>query len=540
MTRLTRIIRLARTTAAAATAAHAATIAAAALLAAPLAPAAVAVAAPAPGFTTTVSAAEKPEGPWKDHPTRLVSTLPGYKQTTDAKRTLHGGDPARARQKATGFFHPQKIDGRWWLIDPKGHPALHIAIVNIAIPQSSPTAQNAFAKKYATKQNWADATMTLLRANGFNGAGAWSDHASLKQAVTPPVYTIIWDFMSTYGKKRGGIYQTPGRTGYPKNAIFVFDPEFETFCDTYAKKLAAHKNDPWLLGHFSDNELPFFRDTLKNFLSLPETDPGHRAAAAWLARRRNIETPPSATPAAASAAAAPPAAAPAPLSATAAAVLAASLAATPITPDEGDAFIGYVADRYYAITTAAIRKHDPNHLCLGSRLDNGYTLKTRSVFEAAGRHLDVIAINYYFTWTPDAALLRNWERWSARPFLITEWYAKGMDTGYPNKSGAGWTVKTQDDRGRFYQNFVLGLLESRACVGWHWFKYLDNDPADTTADPSNIDSNKGLVNLRLDPYPALLRHMKELNKQVYSIINYMDAEKFTTENTENTEFQTGK
>ena len=51
-----------------------------------------------------------------------------------------------------------------------------------------------------------------------------------------------------------------------------------------------------------------------------------------------------------------------------------------------------------------------------------------------------------------------WNRESGRPIIITEWYAKGMDSGLPNRSGAGWIVKTQADRGRFYQNFTLGLV----------------------------------------------------------------------------------
>jgi hypothetical protein len=106
--------------------------------------------------------------------------------------------------------------------------------------------------------------------------------------------------------------------------------------------------------------------------------------------------------------------------------------------------------------------------------------------------------------------------------MVTEWYAKGMDSGFANTSGAGFVVKTQADRGRFYQNFTLGLLESGGCVGWHWFKYRDNDPNDKKADPSNIDSNKGLVNLRLEPYVPLARAMEEINRQVYSLADYFD------------------
>jgi len=91
-----------------------------------------------------------------------------------------------------------------------------------------------------------------------------------------------------------------------------------------------------------------------------------------------------------------------------------------------------------------------------------------------------------------------------------------------NTTGAGWLVKTQRDRGWFYQNFALALLESRVCVGWHWFKYADNDPTDTKADPSNLDSNKGIVSADYTPWVDLLAAMKALNDRTYSLVNHMD------------------
>jgi hypothetical protein len=94
-------------------------------------------------------------------------------------------------------------------------------------------------------------------------------------------------------------------------------------------------------------------------------------------------------------------------------------------------------------------------------------------------------------WTPEKELVAEWYRWSGRPFMATEWYAKGMDSGLPNVSGAGWVVPTQADRARFYQHFSLRMIETPACVGLHWFRYMDNDPADLSVDPSNRDSNKG-------------------------------------------------
>jgi hypothetical protein len=95
-----------------------------------------------------------------------------------------------------------------------------------------------------------------------------------------------------------------------------------------------------------------------------------------------------------------------------------------------------------------------------------------------------------------------------------------MDSGLANITGAGWTVKTQKDRGRFYQNFTLGLLNEPGCVGWHWFKYIDNDPTNTKADPSNLDSNKGIVTSLYEPYPDLLEMMRSLNRNAYALRDF--------------------
>jgi hypothetical protein len=86
-----------------------------------------------------------------------------------------------------------------------------------------------------------------------------------------------------------------------------------------------------------------------------------------------------------------------------------------------------------------------------------------------------------------------------------------------NTSGAGWLVHTQADRAKFYQNFAMGLLEAQGCVGWHWFRYADNDPEDMSVDPSNRDANKGLVSNRYIPYQTLAEGMRQLNERAYGM-----------------------
>lgn len=429
---------------------------------------------------------KKTFGEWKQYSSRTVATLNGYTSATTIRLDKYGGRKDR-KEKATGFYYVKKINGRWYNIDPDGRLFLNMGVVNVATSGSERSKQ-ALKDKYADKAGWAEEAARLLRNNGFNAYGAWSDNAALltttAQQKKPAAYTIIKNFMSDYGKKRGGTYQESGHMGYPDRTIFVFDTAFESFCDTYAQQLTATANDENLYGYFSDNELPFERLTLDRYLGKKDTtDPGYIAARQWLQQR--------------------------------------GLSREAITDSIRNEFLGLVAERYFSVVSKAIKKYDPNHLYLGSRL-HSYEKGVWQVLQAMGKYVDVIAVNYYREWTPVQRHMRNWEAWSGRPFIITEWYVKGEDSGMPNFSGAGWEVKTQEDRGVFYQHFALGLLESQCCVGFHWFKYQDNDPTNTAGDPSNIDANKGIVGWNYEAYQPLLNKMKELNTQVYQLADFFD------------------
>jgi hypothetical protein len=436
--------------------------------------------------SATVAAAFKdPSQEWKDYPTRTLEDLPpAIREKTDADLNAYGGQ-LRVRSQATGFFHTTKRDDRWWLVDPNGSLCVYKGIASVT-PLHAQNAVAAFQSKFGSKTNWAVETTALLRKNGFISVGAWSDSDALRSVPQPLAYTRILNFMSSYGRTRGGIYSQPGHTGYPKDCIFVFDPAFESFCDEHAQTLAENKNDPWLIGYFSDNELPFSSASLSNYLALPEKDPGHAAALTWLRARHGAQA-----------------------------------GAEDIVVQDRSDFLALVVDRYFRITSNAIKKYDPNHLFLGSRF-YGSNLSRPEIFRAAGRWLDVVSVNWYHAWTPDPDWLTMWGHESGKPVLVTEWYAKGMDSGLGNHSGAGWVVKTQRDRGLFYQNFTLGLLESKVCIGWDWFKYADNDPEETGADPSNRDSNKGILNHRYEPYNPLLDAMKQINERTFSLVEFFD------------------
>ena len=426
--------------------------------------------------------------PWKTYPTRVLDSLRGFRPGVHTP-DRYGSDPS-VKFPATGFFHAVRAGDRWWMVDPDGCRHLNVVVVGLR-QGGSERNREAFVRCFGDERGWMKSVSSYLYSLGFTGAGSWSDekaveryNASRKTSERVLTHTPILSFMSRYGAKRSGTYQLPGNTGYPNQCIFVFDPEFEAFCDEHARQLVRMKDDPTIVGYFSDNELPFGKKNLEGYLSLPDPDdPGRRAAEEWMKKR--------------------------------------GITRDGITDEDRIAFAGVVAERYYSIVSRAIRRYDPNHMYLGSRL-HGAGKFLQPVIEAAGRHCDVVSINYYGHWTPSPKYMKRWGEWAGKPFIITEFYTKAMDSGLTNETGAGYTVRTQADRGRAYQHFTLGLLESGNCVGWHWFKYQDNDPTAKGVDPSNLNSNKGLVNNDYEPYTPLASMMKAVNTQVYTLADYFD------------------
>lgn len=435
-----------------------------------------------------VEAKRKPTMEYVTYNTRTISQLPNFKVTKQVATNIYGSRTDR-KVKATGFFRAELINGRWWVVDPEGYLMIVRAVNEINMGKGS-VSRTALTAKYDDNTTaWMNKTKEYLKYLGFNCAGSWSNVAAItsnpSQSTQPLAYTIILNWMSGYGGNR--TYQQSGHRGYPNDAIFVFEKGFAEYCDKKAKELVANKTDKNLFGYYTDNELPFWPKSLNMFLRLGKisaTNENYLATKQWLADNNFT-------------------------------------AADTVNADVRARFLGYVGEVYSRVVNSALKKYDPNHLNFGPRVNVKEALNNPYFMKAMGKNVDILAVNYYNVWTPDSTSMGNWGNNLKKPFMVTEFYTKGADSGLGNTAGAGWIVKTQLERGYAYQNFTLGLLQSKFCVGWHWFKYMDNDP-NTSAEPSNTDGNKGIVKIDYEPYIPLADQMKELNLNVYNLIDYFD------------------
>lgn len=401
---------------------------------------------------STISAQEiaqvQVSGQWLDFNCQTLATRSDYVENpTNLELSKHGGWKAH-KVKATGYFRVEKIDDRWWVIDPEGYLYIHKALNSVNL-----------------NNHTADEIYQFLDEYGFNGMGSWADEDILKsslKATTPIAYCPKYSFIAHYRRQRN-----------PRIEMPVFDDAFETFAQSAADYYLPYVDDPHVFGYFSDNELDWKGEGLSAHLEIDDpSDKNYQAAINFLQSRGK-------------------------------------------TPDNWDtsdrnAYIALMAERYYSIVSSAIKSVDSNHMYIGTRCHSTERFIEDFMINA-GKYVDVFSSNRYNRWGERKVELDNMAEWSGRPMIISEFYA--MEE-IPGNVGAGWVVKSQSDRGPFYQNFVTSFLENKNVVGFHWFKFEDSE---------NGAENKGVVNNDGEPYTELLSYMKELNERIYDFIDHVDS-----------------
>ncbi len=388
------------------------------------------------------------------------------------------GGIADGRHRPSGFFRVEHCDGAFWLIDPDGGRFLSKGVNTVRFDQDKirnservPYAE-ACRAKYGSADAWRAAAAARLKGWGFNTLGSWSDEA-VARSGTPLALTPNDDLGMSFTWGKNDANPNGPRQHFPD----VFDPEFETHVRARAReKYAPHRGLANIVGWFIDNELrwgPDWRgpeELLPLFLALAPATPGREAAREFLRARRGTDAV--------------------------------------FDKSDCDAFVGLVAERYFALTVAAIKAADPNHLVLGSR----FALPpSREVIDAAAAHVDVVSFNCYDV-SPEAALAIYGA--TGKPALIGEFSFRAEDSGLPNTGGAGPKVATQAERAAAFRRYATAALRHPAIVGIHWFEHADQ-PEEGRFDGEN--SNFGTVTIEDRVYEELTRAMTSVNAEAEAI-----------------------
>ena len=321
----------------------------------------------------------------------------------------YGGWAAGPQLEATGFFRTEKVDGKWWLVDPEGHLFFSLGVTAVyAWTQTRVNGRENYfewipgslgkswrnddkladflavnlAKKYGDdfKPHFADTTQRRFRAWGINTIGNWSHEYIWALRRTPYVVTV-----DPSSKNRMAIRE---KKGIGAAVPDVYSPQFAEDVRAQLQKLAEKvKDDPWCIGVFVDNELDW---------ASPENIPE-------------------------------------------------------------------AAEKYFSTIAAEVKAAMPNHLYLGCRLVRFQPDSWR----AAARHCDVVSFNFYErhpTWDlPSDAV--------DKPIIVGEFHFGALDRGH--LAGGCAVAFDQDERAQCFKDFVNACLDNPRYVGCHWFQYTD-------------------------------------------------------------------
>jgi hypothetical protein len=376
-----------------------------------------------------------------------------------------------AKAKATGFFRVEKLDGRWWFVDPDGHLFWSTGSDSIGASASTPTQgreqlfaamppaggrgasfyawnlQRRFGSDWAGK--WVDLTARRMQAWGFNTVGNWSDVRLGNAHRVPYVVTT-----RGWGIENG-----------PMGVADVYAANYtETVDRAAAQQCDARKDDPYLLGYFVGNEPPW---------------PGREPVAADAI----LAGPATATQAALK-----------------------KFLADGDTPDRRREFLIGAYQKLVETVSAAIRRHDPNHLNLGLRFGSSAPIEVVK----ASRIFDVYSLNSY-AYAVNQREVDKVKDAIDRPILIGEFHfgtpGRGMTPGLKQTS-------SQEERGVAYRFYVEHAAADSAIVGTHWFEWID-EPSTGRFDGENY--NIGLVDVTDQPYRELIDAAKATHRRLLQV-----------------------
>lgn len=446
-----------------------------------------------------------------------------------------------AKLAASGFFRVEKVQGRWVLVDPEGHPMLSVGLCVISLGDSytrvtrreqlfadvlaertDPRFKAAWDPPYGYeayglaadsglvfsryvrglivkhgpdwRRRWQEDTIRRLDDWRVNTAAAWSAADLGRPYVS---FSAGW----------GDTPKIPTPEGH-LNVPDVFDPAFERNVEQSAAAAAALRGDPWLIGWFTANEMGWYGDWEHglNLVNCVNTAaPELAAKRAWVEFLRGRYTATTALNAAWGTAF------------TGWEALLASRAKLPTAPRvraDASAFLEAFADRYFRLTAGALRRHDPHHLLLGARHSQGAPAE---VIRAESRYNDVVSATIYGLSPRRPVLSGGCD--TEKPWLAGEFHFQARDAGLPLRAVEG-IYATQAERGEAYQNYLADGFALPGFIGAHWFEYID-EPATGRFDGGKDGGeafNIGWVNVADEPYEAFVERARLSNANLPLLI----------------------
>ncbi|MCX7886162.1 MAG: beta-agarase [Verrucomicrobiae bacterium] len=439
----------------------------------------------------------------------------------------YGGWAKGPKREATGHFRVEKIDGKWWLIDPEGclfwsHGPVRVTSSSAVTPLDGrefyfadlPESDSPFAEFYTTcdellrpyyeargiqrtydfssanayrkygkdwRVRYAEMAHKRLRSWGMNTIANSSDRRICQMQRTP--YCDRFELKS------------PDIEGSQKGWWKFKDPFHPEFRANFRKQLLARKaelDDPWCIGFFVDNEIRWGNETALGEWTLqsPATQPAKiemvnrlkkkygtveqlnaawkSSYANWDALLQSQEKPPGG----------------------------AKEDCAEFTTVLTEAYFKNIRDEFKAVA--------PNTLYLGCR----FAGSNKAAVEMSAKYCDVVSYNLYRYTLDDFKLPEGVDK----PVMIGEFHFGALDRGLFHPSLR--EVANQVERGKAYAAYIASALRHPNIVGAHWHQYGDQ-PTTGRFDGENFQN--GFLDVCDTPYWETIAGVREVGYKLYEL-----------------------
>ena len=450
----------------------------------------------------------------------------------------YGGWLNGPRLKATGSFRTEKVQGKWWLVDPDGYLFWSHGMGSVAIgdgtavitdrefyftglPDSSKyrdfystgwRAPFGYYKDRETRSfdeiawnlyrkygdNWKEKVTGLVPVRllswGQNTLGAWTTSDVYLKSTLP--YTPIIMINSR---------KIEGSEGHWYKYTDPYDRSLTGNLTRKIKAIEKSASDPYCIGYYVDNEITWGDTTsiARWTISSPAGQPAKVALLDFLRKRygsisklngkwgtlfkswddfMNNTRPLN------------------------------------IRNSDTEEFTRMAINEYFKKVRNTLKKLAPDKLYLGPRLDfhfypsdrklNDWDFRNDWIVNLAAKYCDVVSFNRY---RHSAADLRPGN--ADKPVIIGEWHHVPLEKGsfYLDQAHFAESLHMRAEK---YNYYVRSCLDNPYIVGAHYFQFFDQ-PTVGRADGENFSC--GFLNICDRPYGEMVDISRKIGKELYQI-----------------------
>ena len=386
--------------------------------------------------------------------------------------------------KASGFFRVEKVDGRWWFVDPDGYLFLSHG-VDCVNPGGGENARDVDKREGMFKQLPPDQFKQNYHGRETASFGAWNLYRRYGENYREKSCEWVIKRMNRWGLNTVANWSSPEVYGLNRIAYtqqlrgLDMESKLMGLADVYASGFVAridsamksylpqNKDNPWIIGYFVGNEPSWLGQEARLCdLILQGEDRPLKTELEKFLKDEN-------------------------------------------TPERKKQFIFQTFRIFLQTVKATMKRYDSNHLNLGIRFGNLNELN-EELLKICHDSFDVLSFNCY-SLMPGKEMMDRALRLTGMPMIIGEYHFGTVDRGMAQSL---WQVNSQQERGVAYRYYTENAYAHPGLIGTAYFQWCDQD---LTGRMDGENYNCGFVDVTDRPYKYQVEAARETSKRLYAV-----------------------